>query len=90
MERVATTFRDDLERVGRWIDEYFAYPERFRVLPAVRPGEVIAALPESAPEAGESFDRIMDDFERIVVPATTHWNHPRFFAYFATSAAPAA
>ncbi|MBV8154622.1 MAG: aminotransferase class V-fold PLP-dependent enzyme [Candidatus Eremiobacteraeota bacterium] len=87
---MATTFRDDLERVGRWIDEYFAYPERFRVLPAVRPGEVIAALPESAPEAGESFDRIMDDFERIVVPATTHWNHPRFFAYFATSAAPAA
>ena len=36
------------------------------------------------------FERIFDDFERIVVPGTTHWNHPRFFAYFATSAAPAA
>ena len=80
----------DLELVVRWIDEYFAHPERFRVLPDVRPGDVIAALPASAPEQAEPFERIVDDFERIIVPASTHWNHPRFFAYFATSAAPAA
>jgi aromatic-L-amino-acid decarboxylase len=83
-------FQRDFELVGRWIDEYFAHPERFRVLPDVRPGDVIAALPGRAPEAPEPFERIMEDFERIVVPATTQWNHPRFFAYFATSAAPAA
>ena len=60
------------------------------MLPAVRPGELIAALPETAPENGEPMEAILDDFERLIVPATTHWNHPRFFAYFATSSAPAA
>lgn len=89
MERTAT-FLDDYELAGRWIDEYFSHPERYRVLPSVRPGDVVAALPAEAPERPESFERIMEDFERIVVPATTHWNHPRFFAYFATSSAPAA
>ena len=82
--------RDDLTRVAAWIEAYFEHPERFRVLPDVAPGDVAAALPADAPESGEALERILDDFERIVVPATTHWNHPRFFAYFATSAAPAA
>lgn len=74
----------------RWIEEYFAHPERYAVLPKVRPGEIAARLPAQAPEAGEPFDAIMADFERVIVPGITHWNHPRFFAYFATSAAPAA
>lgn len=59
-------------------------------MPRVQPGDVAGALPGSAPERPEPFDAIMNDFERIVVPGITHWNHPRFFAYFATSAAPAA
>jgi aromatic-L-amino-acid/L-tryptophan decarboxylase len=81
---------DEFERVGAWIQRYFDHPESYRVMPAVRPGEVAAALPPEAPEQGEPFEAILADFERIIVPATTHWNHPRFFAYFATSAAPAA
>jgi aromatic-L-amino-acid decarboxylase len=85
---------DSLERdftlVGRWIAEYYAHPEAYRVLPAVRPGDVVAQLPDRAPEHGEPFEQIFEDFKRIVVPATTHWNHPRFFAYFATSAEPSA
>ncbi|HEY1428509.1 MAG TPA: aminotransferase class I/II-fold pyridoxal phosphate-dependent enzyme [Candidatus Tumulicola sp.] len=80
----------DLASVGRWIAEYYAHPEAYRVLPAVKPGDVVAQLPERAPDRGEPFERIFDDFKRIVVPATTHWNHPRFFAYFATSAEPSA
>ncbi len=82
--------RDDLNRVAEWIGRYYEHPERYRVLPDVKPGDVAAALPAEAPESAEPLERILDDFERIVVPATTHWNHPRFFAYFATSAAPAA
>ncbi len=82
--------QDEFARVGAWIERYFAQPEAYRVMPQVRPGEVVAALPAEAPEEGEPFETIFDDFERIVVPATTHWNHPRFFAYFATSAAPVA
>lgn len=76
--------------MSAWIERYFAEPGRYRVFPEVRPGDIAAQLPSDAPEEGESFARIMDDFERIIVPGITHWNHPRFFAYFSTSAAPEA
>lgn len=79
-----------LNRTTEWIRRYYEHPEAYPVMPGVRPGDVIAALPSQAPETAEPFDRIFDDFENIVAPATTHWNHPRFFAYFATSSAPAA
>ena len=78
------------ERAARWIDAYYREPERYAVLSRARPGDLRRALPASAPEAGEPFDRIFDDFERLVLPGITHWNHPRFFAYFSISAAPAA
>ena len=80
----------DFARVSAWIERYFAEPGRYRVFPDVRPGDIAAQLPAQAPEEGEPFARIMDDFERIIVPGITHWNHPRFFAYFSTSAAPEA
>jgi aromatic-L-amino-acid/L-tryptophan decarboxylase len=85
-----TAFEEDFARVGQWIEEYLDDPGRYPVLPSVQPGEIAAALPDRAPEEAEPFERIMADFERIIVPGVTHWNHPRFFAYFATSAAPAA
>ena len=80
--------RRALERAARWIDDYYRDTRRFPVLSRVRPGELTAALPVEAPEDPEPFDRIFGDFERLIVPAITHWNHPRFFAYFAISAAP--
>ncbi len=83
-------FERAFARVSTWIDEYFSHPERYDVLPRVEPGSIEAQLPRSAPESGEPFDAILADFERVIVPGITHWNHPRFFAYFATSAAPAA
>ena len=81
--------RHEFRRQGHalvdWIAEYLANPERYPILPHVSPGEVRAALPAHAPEAGERFDDILADFERVLVPALTHWNHPGFFGYFATS-----
>ena len=64
--------------------------DRYPVLSrASRPGEIRRALPASAPEYGESFDAILADFERVLLPGITHWNHPGFFAYFAiTGSAP--
>src|SRR5207342_2910072 len=59
---------------------------RYPVLSRVKPGDIRGALPADAPEHGESFDRILDDFQRILLPGVTHWNHPGFFAYFAISA----
>ena len=83
-------FERDFARVGSWIAEYLRDPLRYRVLSGLKPGDIEARLPASAPERPEPFDRIMDDFERTILPGITHWNHPRFFAYFATSAAPIA
>ena len=56
------------------------------MLSRARPGEIRDALPSAAPERGESFDAIFADFERVIVPGLTHWNHPGFFAYFAITA----
>ena len=69
-----------------WIAEYLAGSDRYPVLPRVSPGDVRDALPAAAPERGETFEAIFADFERVIVPALTHWNHPGFFAYFAISA----
>ena len=52
------------------------------MFPAVAPGDIRRALPSVPPEQGEALGRILDDFERLILPGITHWNHPRFFAYF--------
>jgi aromatic-L-amino-acid decarboxylase len=81
-------FRDRFARVAAWIEEYLRETRRYPVLSRSKPGDLIAALPASPPDEGESFDAIFRDFERLVMPGITHWNHPRFFAYFSISAAP--
>ena len=81
-------FRSQFERVGAWIEAYYRDPGRYPVLSRAEPGDLIRALPDRPPAEGESFDAILADFERLIVPGITHWNHPRFFAYFAISAAP--
>jgi aromatic-L-amino-acid decarboxylase len=68
------------------IAEYLSHPEHVAVLPEVAPGAVASALPDRAPEEPEPFDRILADYDRLIVPATTHWNHPGFFAYFGITA----
>jgi aromatic-L-amino-acid/L-tryptophan decarboxylase len=79
-------FRRNGHSLVDWIADYLANPERYPVLSRVKPGEIAAALPPRAPEEGEPFDAIMADFERVLVPGLTHWNHPGFFAYFAITA----
>ena len=58
------------------------------VRPAVEPGRFAARLATVPPEAGEEMGAIWEDFERIVPEGLTHWQHPRFFAYFPANAAP--
>ena len=79
-------FRKQGHALVEWIANYLETSERYPVLPRVAPGEVRASLPASAPERGEPFEQIFRDFERVIVPALTHWNHPGFFAYFAITA----
>ncbi len=76
-------FRTNGHRVIDWIADYMAHPERYPVLSRIHPGDLRAALPSSAPEHPESFDSMFQDFEKLVVPGITHWNHPGFMAYFA-------
>jgi aromatic-L-amino-acid decarboxylase len=69
-----------------WITDYIEHIREYPVLARVKPGELKAAIPPCAPETGEPMDRIFEDFKRLIPHASTHWNHPAFFAYFATSA----
>jgi aromatic-L-amino-acid decarboxylase len=68
-----------------WIARYLEHPERVSVLSQVVPGEIRDMLPISPPEHGEPLGDILRDFEMQIVPGITHWNHPGFFGYFATS-----
>ena len=80
---------EDFRRFGHevvdWIAGYLAHPEKYPVVPKVSPGELIDALPAAGPETGEPMERILGDFEKLIVPGMTHWNHPGFMAYFANS-----
>src|SRR5512146_582988 len=85
----AETFRRYGHELVEWIADYLNHSERYPVLSRVQPGEVREALPLRAPEHGEDFDAILADFERVILPGITHWNHPGFFGYFAiTGSAP--
>jgi aromatic-L-amino-acid/L-tryptophan decarboxylase len=78
-------FRRDAHAAVEWAARYLDDVRDLRVLPDVRPGDVRSALPASPPERGEPFEAVLRDLDDVIVPATTHWNHPRFFAYFAIS-----
>ncbi len=76
-------FRREAHRLADWIADYLADSSRYPVLAQVAPGDIRRQLPDEAPRSGESFDAIFDDFQKILLPGVTHWNHPGFFAYFA-------
>lgn len=78
-------FRRAAESVTGWITRYLEDPRRYPVVPSAHPGELRASLPAQAPDHAEPIDRILADFESLIVPACTLWNHPRFFSYFAVS-----
>jgi len=77
---------DEFRRHGHamvdWIANYYSRVESFPVLSQVKPGEIRAALPAKPPQNGESFDAMLKDVERIILPGITHWQSPNFFAYF--------
>jgi aromatic-L-amino-acid decarboxylase len=83
---------EDFRRAGHevvdWIAHYLAHARDYPVLPKVKPGELTDALPRSAPDRGEPYNAILKDFDNIILPAVTHWNHPRFMAFFPNSASP--
>jgi len=77
---------DEFREAGRelvdWIADYYDFVENRPVVPDVEPGDIRSRLPAHPPESGESFDAIMRDVDRVIMPGITHWQSPNFFAYF--------
>jgi len=80
------SFRDDGEAALDWVASYLdGVRERQPVLARVEPGEIRAALPGSPPDEPEPFSAVVGDLDAVLAPGLTHWQSPRFFAYFATT-----
>ncbi len=79
-------FRAHAREVADWIADYLAGVGELPVLPDIEPGWLRDRLPPAPPDHGDPMDRALADFRDLVVPATTHWNHPSFHAYFANTA----
>jgi aromatic-L-amino-acid decarboxylase len=77
---------DEFRRFGRemidWIADYYQDIEQYPVLSQVQPGEIRAGLPADPPQEGESFDEILGDVGKLILPGITHWQSPNFFAFF--------
>ena len=81
--------RDWSKRAADWAHDYHAGLRDRPVRAPLIPGAISAQLPPEPPELPEPMEVIWADFDRIVPPGMTHWQHPRFFAYFPANAAPA-
>ena len=92
-EQVAPVLGDmspeDFRRFGHqlidWVSDYLERAQDLPVMAQIEPGDLKAQLPAAPPAKGEPMDQIIADVDRLIVPALTHWSHPSFFAYFATS-----
>jgi aromatic-L-amino-acid decarboxylase len=79
-------FRKQLHQLADWIADFREHIEQLRVAPDDKPGAIRAQLPKRAPEEGESFERILSDVDRIILPGMVHWSHPMFLGYFGWTA----
>jgi aromatic-L-amino-acid/L-tryptophan decarboxylase len=80
------SFRDDGAAAVEWAARYLERVGDYPVLAQVQPGDIRTRLPVSPPEQGEPFADVLRDLDEILLPGITHWQSPRFFAYFAVSA----
>ena len=84
-EAALTTFRDDGVAAVEWVASYLERVRDLPVLSHVEPGDIRAALPAAPPEGPEPFGAVLRDLDSILLPGLTHWQSPRYFAYFATT-----
>ena len=79
-------FRECGKQVVDWIADYYERVETLPVLSKVRPGEVRSSLSATPPQTGEDFGQLMADVDRLILPGVTHWQSPKFHAYFPANA----
>jgi aromatic-L-amino-acid/L-tryptophan decarboxylase len=75
-------FRFQAHRLVDWMADFLENIEEYPVKPTTKPGDIIKQLPTSPPLQGESFDSLFKDFQSVIMPGITHWQHPHFHAYF--------
>lgn len=79
-------FREQAHRMVDWMADYLEGGVRdYPVLSQMQPGELLQALPSRMPDRGQDDELIWADFEKLIMPGITHWNHPGFMAYFGIS-----
>jgi aromatic-L-amino-acid decarboxylase len=88
MHMTPEEFRRHGHEVVDWIADYMERVESLPVQPRVKPGDIRALLPDSAPEEPEAFGTILADIDRVVVPGLLHWQSPNFFGFFPVGGSP--
>uniref|UniRef100_A0A914HFM5 Tyrosine decarboxylase n=1 Tax=Globodera rostochiensis TaxID=31243 RepID=A0A914HFM5_GLORO len=78
----SSEFRHRGRQMVDYIVDYMDGIEKRRVVPSIEPGYLRELIPSQAPHQAETFDRVLQDFEAYIMPGVTHWQHPRFHAYF--------
>ncbi len=81
----AEEFGEAGQQLIEWINTYFQQIDSHSVLSEIKPGGIRKLLPTAPPKSGEKISDILGDLDKVIMPGMTHWNHPNFFAYFATS-----
>jgi aromatic-L-amino-acid/L-tryptophan decarboxylase len=79
------SFRDDGAAAVDWVASYLERVGELPVLAQVEPGELRSRLPATPPATAEPFAAVLRDLDEVLLPAATHWQSPRFFAYFANT-----
>ncbi len=88
MEEDKKLFREFGYKFVDWVSDYLSDLENFPVRSQVQPGDIRGKLPQGPPNQGEAMEGIFDDFEKIILPGITHWQHPSWFAYFPANNSP--
>jgi aromatic-L-amino-acid decarboxylase len=81
-------FRKHGHEMVDWIADFMDNIEKYPVHPNIQPGEIKSKLPKNAPIKGEKMENIFNDFQNIILPGITHWQHPCWFAYFPANNSP--
>uniref|UniRef100_A0A3Q3WFP5 Aromatic-L-amino-acid decarboxylase n=1 Tax=Mola mola TaxID=94237 RepID=A0A3Q3WFP5_MOLML len=78
-------FRHRGKEMVDYVADYLENIEQRPVYPDLKPGYLRSLIPTEAPTDPESYDDIMKDVERVIMPGITHWHSPHFYAYFSAA-----
>jgi aromatic-L-amino-acid/L-tryptophan decarboxylase len=81
-------FRKHAHELVEWMASYMENVEDYPVKSQVSPGDIFGKLPDAPPSQPEPFDSFVKDFNEIIMPGITHWQHPDFYAYFPANTSP--